>query len=487
MLNKRWVKVALLSTCSVFVLIFFVSAVLPLHGTSLDGPNRALQARSLRTNEDGRIDGPTVEQVSLGLPVNTLEDEEAEGIDEDGDDSSEGNDLEDSRVVGSIPDGRDFHEIFSMSTLDRKHLVMFFEGVRVHHPSVIPHPTRADLYIVVAQRVKNAPEDENSALVCVAGMLNDDLVCAESPVSLPVAASFPGRCEGEFSHLNSALGPRDIRLFYGPDAPYITYASHSPATCLATWLQDARIPLDAFRVDRILSRQYQEATAVRGPLPRQDIETNYFLFWDGSGNAYVHHEIWPKRIFAPIDANGTVGDDVASLAARTDQVCLAKYLPSVDFDFEYIRQATNSLAISLCNHSASKKCAPTDTNTFIMHIFHHEFNYDGHPTHEPYVLLFDQTSPFALRAISHRSLWIHGRGPLTRESGSVLYEGKPDSYIPTGHTENFYISSMSWKTHGRRYHGYLDDTVFLAFGIENSQAGVIDILASDLLQDLVFC
>lgn len=51
----------------------------------------------------------------------------------------------------------------------------------------------------------------------------------------------------------------------------------------------------------------------------------------------------------------------------------------------------------------------------------------------------------------------------------------------------FYITSMSWKSHAQKYHGYIDDVIFVAFGVEDTMAGVIDVLAGDLLQDLAFC
>jgi hypothetical protein len=46
---------------------------------------------------------------------------------------------------------------------------------------------------------------------------------------------------------------------------------------------------------------------------------------------------------------------------------------------------------------------------------------------------------------------------------------------------------MSWKTPGQMYHGYMDDDMFLGFGIEDSVSAGIDIRASDLLQDLGYC
>jgi hypothetical protein len=51
----------------------------------------------------------------------------------------------------------------------------------------------------------------------------------------------------------------------------------------------------------------------------------------------------------------------------------------------------------------------------------------------------------------------------------------------------FYITSMSWKGHDQKYHGYIDDVLFLAFGIEDTRAAAIDVKAADLMQDLALC
>jgi hypothetical protein len=51
----------------------------------------------------------------------------------------------------------------------------------------------------------------------------------------------------------------------------------------------------------------------------------------------------------------------------------------------------------------------------------------------------------------------------------------------------FYVTSLSWKGQGQRYHGYIDDVLFVAFGIEDEKSAAIDLVAGDLLQDLGFC
>ena len=42
---------------------------------------------------------------------------------------------------------------------------------------------------------------------------------------------------------------------------------------------------------------------------------------------------------------------------------------------------------------------------------------------------------------------------------------------------------MSWKRAGQRYHGYSDDIILLAIGIEDKKIGVIDVLASSLFKE----
>ena len=49
------------------------------------------------------------------------------------------------------------------------------------------------------------------------------------------------------------------------------------------------------------------------------------------------------------------------------------------------------------------------------------------------------------------------------------------------------MTSLSWNTHGQKYHGYSDDVLFIAFGIEDSKTAAIDIVAGELLMDLGLC
>jgi hypothetical protein len=315
--------------------------------------------------------------------------------------------------------------------------------------------------------------------------MNGVMVCTAEPTALPIEPSIRGVCEGEYAYFNVRFGPRDARVFLGPDAPFIVYGSQSAYTCLGIWLEDVRMLSQDFEYEKdVVPKLFTHATEVQRPPPVKPLEKNFFIFWDREGKAFVHYDIYPKRVFAQLGFDGSVGPDLALESANTDNMCIKSYMPTLAPTEESIHQASNSLSITMCNRKNSE-CVPDATNTFISTIFQHKSYHDWHGIYEPYVMVFQQSAPFAIHAISQKPLWIHGRTTLTKETGSLLYAG--DKEIPANHTEMFYVTSISWKTHGQKYHGYLDDPLFLGFGVEDTRAGMMDILAEDLFQDLGFC
>lgn len=418
-------------------------------------------------------------------------DDEDDEIDEDGRDEashSEEDDDDDEGSSSPLPDGLDYRELFSMSTADRKFIPIFTGGANIYNPNIIPHPTAHDLWIIVAQHEQSADDIKVSQqLTCSGGIMNGVMVCTAEPVVLPIEPSIHGKCEDDLAYYNFRSGPRDARMVYSPDAPYIVYGSQSAYTCLGIWLQDVRMLLQDFSHEKgVLTKLFTQATELQRPPPIKGIEKNFFLFWDSEGKAYAHHDIYPQRVFAQISFDGSVGPNLGLATAYKDSACLTTYMPTLAPTEESIHQASNSLSITLCKRK-DPGCIPDATNTFVFTIFQHKSYHDWHGIYEPYIMMFQQDAPFAIHAISQRPLWIHGRAPLTRDTHSLLYEGDPNKPIPDGHTEMFYVTSISWKTHGQKYHGYLDDPLFLAFGIEDTRAGVIDILAEDLFQDLGHC
>jgi hypothetical protein len=373
-------------------------------------------------------------------------------------------------------DAIEYREIFSATTWDRKFVPIFYQGVNVINPNIIPHPTEYYQWIVVAQHEQaDANVDTEEQVACTAVFYEGTLLCISGTSTLSIQPSIQGNCQGESAELSPHFGPRNTRVFHGPDAPYVLYGSQSQYGCLGVWIQDARKLIEAFNFESFVGPQiFLNATEIRRSDSHRRVEKNFFLFWDKEGRAYIHHDLFPQRSFGELESDGTVAADIAPLSATSDQICYAKYMPRVALGEESLQQATNSLSVTLCRRSDAD-CIQDDSNTFIMHLFYIKEVYNGHVSHEPYMILFQRTPPFAIKAISQRPIWIHGRQVL----------GSPGDEV--GRTERFYINSMNWKSHTQKYHGYIDDMLFLGFGIEDSHPGAMDVMAGDLLQDLAFC
>ncbi|RDW69939.1 hypothetical protein BP5796_08336 [Coleophoma crateriformis] len=378
-----------------------------------------------------------------------------------------------------------YTEVFSVSTKDKKYFEIDFAGHGAINPNIIPHPVFNKTWILVAQQFNHrvVPNSVwNAELTCNGVFKDGALRCDDSPLILPIASTIGGKCPGKTAYMDWNVGPHDARVFYGPKMPYAIFGSNSGFTCFGQWIQDMRVLVD-WGLDTYLKQEFHKATELQRPAPYGLIEKNWFVFWDNNEQMYAHYDLGLKRVFARVDGNGSIGEDLAPLAAASDKGCLAKYVPKSIEGLESIHQATNSLAISLCKRADA--CVPNDSNTFILTIFHHKTFYYFHSVYEPYVMLFQQKAPFAIHAISKKPIWIHGRGGPGQ---GTKPPGLPaDLASAWNQTEMFYVTSLSWKTQGQKYHGFVDDVMFMSFGIEDSRTAGIDITAGDLLKDMGLC
>ncbi|ETN45812.1 uncharacterized protein HMPREF1541_09645 [Cyphellophora europaea CBS 101466] len=393
-----------------------------------------------------------------------------------------------------------YHEIFSRSTPDGKYYALDFGDYRATNPNIIPHPHLPGSYILVAQQGRS--EVENTVwfaeLSCTASFsprsspsasntrtdssaISQAISCDISPLILPIALTVSPYCSGPIEHFGWNVGPHDARVVYGPHNPYVIYGSNSQHTCFGQWIQDLRLLVDWGREEGSPPQPYRTPTDLQRPGGYRAVEKNWFIFWNAAGDAYLHHDIYPKRVFAKLEADGSVGEDLAPISAETDEACLKMHMPEIPEAQESIHQATNSLSVTMCKRG-QQGCETGVGNTYIMTIIQHKRFYSLHSVYEPYVVLFQPTAPYALHAISKKPIWIHGRGgPGEKRPKQV------PAHVEWDQTEMLYVTSMSWKSHGQRYHGHIDDELFVGFGIEDETSGLIDILASDLLEELALC
>lgn len=412
-----------------------------------------------------------------------------------------------------VVDDKVYNRLYSQSTKDKRYFDVKMGRYKSYNPNILPHPSLKDTYVLVCQHEKALSKDPVFAQMACNAAFNDNgvLDCVEPPMWVPYAGTNhklvtttitsggmtttseeASKCTGGITFLNFNVGPHDARVFWGPDRPYTMFGSNSDIICFSQWIQDFRqLFLGGSWKSQIAGTEapistFANETEIQRPPPAGDVEKNWFIFWDDKDQAYVHHDSTPRRVFAKLKSDGTVGENLALNTADLDNPCLEKLMPDVAETLESIHQATNSLAVTLCKR-ADPACKATPENTMIMQIFHWKSYYLMHGAYEPYVMLFHQRSPFELYGISEKALWIEGRRVMNNKtSGNIWRDFDPWS-LPKNHTEMIYITSITWKDPGQRYHGYLDDTMFLGFGIEDKHAGAIDVLAGDVLLDMGLC
>ncbi|KAM0214239.1 hypothetical protein ACHAQI_003863 [Fusarium lateritium] len=130
-----------------------------------------------------------------------------------------------------------------------------------------------------------------------------------------------------------------------------------------------------------------------------------------------------------------------------------------------VHQSTPMLSLTLCNRGA---CEPMENNTIIMGMV--QMRYDPpqytNTWYDHRIVVYSPVAPFHMMSISKK----------------LTYHGETNSkYIWTG--------SMVY--HGdqpkQRSHGFLDDEIWLSFGIGDSSPGWLDIKAEELVLDHYFC
>jgi hypothetical protein len=393
-------------------------------------------------------------------------------------------------TFASVVEGH--REVFSVSSPDRRYFLLDF-GQYASNPNIIPHPTLKYTWIIVAQQETKRIRGYMwwAELACNATFVSGALKCIDEPIILPIPPTVGLNCNGPLQYFAESVGPHDARLFYGPKVPHVVYGSNSKYTCFGQWVLDMR-GLANSGFDQVAGKEFQMPTELQRPGPYRPVEKNWFFFWDKSEQMYAHYSVWPNRVFAQLAYDGTAGQDLAPLAAAKDNKCMAKYMPKVSQELdpidhaplESIHQATNSLSITLCKRS-EPWCVADNSNTFIFTIFQHKTYIWSHSVYEPYAMLFRRTAPFEIHAISTKPIWIHGRGgPGTGKKPPTL---PAENIASWSQTEMFSLTSLSWKDQSQKYHGYIDDVLFIAFGIEDSKSAGIDVVAGDLLLDLGFC
>ncbi|QIW98344.1 hypothetical protein AMS68_003862 [Peltaster fructicola] len=371
-------------------------------------------------------------------------------------------------------------ELSSLTTSDGGYFDVDYSPWPAYNPNFTPHPTKNDTWITVAQYHKNATENQVwfTQVICEAQFMGNSLHCIHPPWIVPIPPTWTDACTGDIAHFNMNIGPHDARVFYGPERPYILYGTQASYACFGQYFQDFTLVSDW---PGAWPGKFKRPTEIMKPPPHKysKVEKNWFLFWDSEGELFIHHDIAPTRIFGKMEDDGTIEKDANQLIATEEAACLESLMPYAKPTYEEsIHQATNSLAVTMCKRT-DPSCIPSERNTFVFHIFHWKSFYEFHGLYEPYVHMFSQYAPYRTYGVSSKPLWFRGR----RLPGTWREEGLNG----WNQTEMVYTTSIAWKEHGMKYHGYLDDILLIGFGIEDKESGGLDIRAADLFKDIVTC
>jgi len=380
----------------------------------------------------------------------------------------------------------------SLSGPDGSFTDIDFLGRHGMNPNIIPHDAFEDKWVIVAQSHalwQGIASGFCAEMTCLASFVDGQLVCEYHATTLPIATTISDNCAGEHVNMTGVLGlsigPHDARVFMGPENPFIIYGSQSQhhGVCFGQWIQDFRFLVEwgPFLQPRV---PFGFPTDIQRPAPVRPIEKNYFIFWSADNVMYVHYDLEPRRVFAEVGLDGLAGKNLARHSRVSDQQCWSRFRQSSPWA-NGTHQGTNSLSVTLCRR-ADLACVPDDENTFIMHIFQKKLAFSHHQFYLPYVLLFRRTPPFAFYAITKKPFWLKGQRPAGEaipEEEREWYWGAPNK----DEHEMIYITSFNWKKRGNRYHGFLDDELFLSFGREDTFMSVMDTTPERLIGELMFC
>ncbi|KAF5237996.1 hypothetical protein FAUST_5802 [Fusarium austroamericanum] len=162
----------------------------------------------------------------------------------------------------------------------------------------------------------------------------------------------------------------------------------------------------------------------------------------------------------PYPPNATPG---ATWHARLRQTCIH----DVMLDDQHVHQSSPMLSITLCNRGT---CEPSEQNTVMVGIVQRRQDPPMSPFtwYDRRVAVYESAPPYRMISVSKK----------------LTYHGESDGrYVWTG--------SMVYYTNQTRFppsnHGFLDDEVWLSFGIKDAAAGWLDVRARDLVADHYLC
>ncbi|KAK9479740.1 hypothetical protein V1514DRAFT_346612 [Lipomyces japonicus] len=359
------------------------------------------------------------------------------------------------------------------------------------------------------------------------------LKCADTTIAstlkMPDWPSAKGACK-KFPYLTMAQGHTDPRIFFSPlGEPIMIVGTNGKHNCLNQWIVDLRmfVPELSKKMDiEHVPIRFKRFTELTRP-DLQEVEKNWFFLFDQNNTSFIQHETEHRSISPLQPLPGVNNRNLANPKIVPQCITeLTKTFKDKKNMANDIHQGTNSLRVTLCDFP----CVPTIHNTVLVELMHVKYKYRLELYYKRFAIIMNATVPFDIigrtqslmyAGIDYGSMvytvsivWDHANIQTHPPWDDAIHNGKdvwdvleerdmrnwakaakiePDN----GEDDIIALHDNIKQTLAQRpavnawvnkyYHGWLDDTIMINFGIRDKESSTLHIKARDLLQCIKLC
>lgn len=298
--------------------------------------------------------------------------------------------------------------------------------------------------------------------------------------------------------MDKYIGPEDMKLYWtakGEPLLIFTHQVNDEVRCQGQFIVDARaaVPelnelLDNGTASNLPAIRFHEPVELRRlPPPGQENDSRYQREknWAPAQSPFspdnkdLMFMVEPSRLFRYQDLGGIVEsvtedeDQESAVEApypahiKEEDTWRSEHhtcIHDVMLSDPHVHQSTPMLSLTLCDRGT---CTPSANNTVLIGMVQRRYD---HPTwYDRRIATYSAAPPYNMLSVS-KKLSYHGEV----ETGTYAWTG-----------------SMVYFTHHRHFpppnHGFLDDEIWLSFGIKDADGGWIDIRARELVAEHYMC
>ena len=297
--------------------------------------------------------------------------------------------------------------------------------------------------------------------------------------------------------MDKYIGPEDMKLFWTRGgAPLLVFTHQTPDEnlCEGMFMVDVRAIVPelhealGYQGKRMPPVEFYEPVSLRRQPPEgheSDARYQREKNWAPVQNPLIRDDeellfmVEPGHLFRW----NTTGEPVAEVEAESTSAVEAPYPPGsnetwhsdqetcmhdVMLSNKHVHQSSPMLSLTLCDRG---ECKPSENNTVLLGMVQRRYDPPSMPStwYERRIAVYSAAPPYNMMSVS-KILSYHGE--------------RDDRYIWTGSMVYF---ANSTEVPYNRNHGYLDDEIWLSFGIADKAPGWMDVDAKELIKDHYFC